>query len=123
MLAGEVATVTDVKQLLERAAAASTSEDGIIAIVDRGGRILGVRVEQAVFTQYINLYGNAGAPTHNYWEKLSFAIDGAVAKARTAAAFANNQAPLTSRTIRSLSQSTILEREVDSDPNFRSPAF
>src|ERR1700730_9606731 len=34
----------EVQVLLERAAAASASNDGIIAIVDRGGHILGVRV-------------------------------------------------------------------------------
>lgn len=132
MLAADTLTATEVRGLLTRASAASSSNDGIIAVVDRRGAILGVRVEQGVFDQYIARYGNHGAPTHAYWEKLSFAIDGAVAKARTAASFASGDAvnalsaggaPLTSRTIRSLSQSTILEREVDSDPNFRSPAF
>jgi uncharacterized protein GlcG (DUF336 family) len=132
MLAADTLSMNEVKGLLRRASAASSSNDGIIAIVDRGGAILGVRVEQGVFDQYIAMYGNNGAPTHTYWEKLTFAIDGAVAKARTAASFASGDAvnnldaggaPLTSRTIRSLSQSTILEREVDSDPNFRSPAF
>ena len=70
-------------------------EDAIIAIVDRGGRILGVRMEQGVLDNIPDMLTRV------------FAIDGAVAKARTAAFFANNQAPLTSRTIRSLSQSTI----------------
>ena len=37
--------------------------------------------------------------------KLVFAIDGAVAKARTGAFFGNNQAPLTSRTVQFISQS------------------
>lgn len=129
MAAGNVIFPGEVRGLLRRAAAASSSEDAIIAIVDRGGNILGVRVEQGVFDQYVSLYGLA---TPQYFEKLAFAIDGAVAKARTAANFANGDsssalgaglAPLTSRTIRSLSQSTILERQVDSDPNFRSPAF
>jgi uncharacterized protein GlcG (DUF336 family) len=132
MLAADTLTATEVRGLLTRASAASSSNDGIIAVVDRRGAILGVRVEQGVFDQYLARYGNHGAPTHAYWEKLAFAIDGAVAKARTAASFASGDAvnalsaggaPLTSRTIRSLSQSTILEREVDSDPNFRSPAF
>jgi uncharacterized protein GlcG (DUF336 family) len=126
---GNTITHDDVERLLQRAAGISSSNDAIIAIVDRGGNILGVRVEQGVFDQYVALYGLA---TPQYFEKLAFAIDGAVAKARTAANFASGDSssaygsgigPLTSRTIRSLSQSTILEREVDSDPNFRSPAF
>jgi uncharacterized protein GlcG (DUF336 family) len=129
MASGNTITAAEVPQLLARASAASPSNDGIIAIVDRGGNILGVRVEQGVFDQYVSLYGLA---TPQYFEKLAFAIDGAVAKARTAANFANGDsssalgsglAPLTSRTIRSLSQSTITERQVDSDPNFRSAAF
>ncbi|HEX5272338.1 MAG TPA: hypothetical protein VFW33_17695, partial [Gemmataceae bacterium] len=46
-----------------------------------------------------------------------FAIDGAVSLARTGAFFSSNQAPITSRTVRFLSQSTITQREVESDPN------
>src|SRR5256885_1113227 len=90
-------TKAEVDNLLARAAGATTSEDAVIAVVDRGGNILGVRMEQGVL--------------NNIPDPLTqvFAIDGAVAKARTAAFFANNQAPLTSRTIRSLSQSTITE--------------
>jgi hypothetical protein len=38
----------EVKQLLDRASAATASDDAIIAVVDRGGRILGVRVEGGV---------------------------------------------------------------------------
>ncbi len=101
-----VITEVDVECLLERASRASPSSDAIIAIVDRSGRILGVRVEQGVLDNYA---GRDAA--------LRFAIDGAVAKARTAAFFSNNQAPLTSRTIRFISQSTITQREVESSPN------
>jgi len=54
-------------------------------------------------------------------EKLVFAIDGAVAEARTGAFFGNNQAPLTSRTIAFISQSTITQREVESDPSILDP--
>jgi uncharacterized protein GlcG (DUF336 family) len=104
-------TEEDVKAFLKRGAAASASEDAIIAIVDRGGRILGVRAEQKVLDQFA---GNA--------EGLVFAIDGAVAKARTAAFFSNNEAPLTSRTIRFISQSTVTQREVQSNPNDPDPA-
>src|SRR5262245_13702197 len=101
---------TDVQQLLARAAAATASNDAIIAIVDRNGRILGVHVEGGVDP---GLLANAAS--------LTFAIDGAVAKARTGAFFGNNQAPLTSRTIQFISQSTITEREVNSSPDVLDP--
>jgi uncharacterized protein GlcG (DUF336 family) len=104
MTAGEVGTI------LDRAAAASASSDAIIAITDRNGRILGVRVESGVDPAI------TGDP-----EKLVFAIDGAVSLARTGAFFASNQAPLTSRTIQFISQSTITQREVDSDPSITDP--
>jgi len=100
-------TESDVKGLLDRASSASsTSVDVIVAIVDRGGAILGVRVGTNI---------NMDEPT------LVFAIDGAVAKARTAAFFANEGAPLTSRTIRMISQSTISQREVEANPNITDP--
>ena len=105
-----VLSTSDVNQLLERAAAASASNDAIIAIVDRDGNILGVRVESGVAPA---ITGNDGI--------LVFAIDGAVAEARTGAFFANDQAPLTSRTIQFISQSTITQREVDSNPNIPDP--
>lgn len=102
-------TSAEADNLLSRAAGATSSQDAIIAIVDRGGNILGVRVEQGVLN---NIHDEA---------TLVFAIDGAVAKARTAAFFANDQAPLTSRTIRSLSQTTIAQREVQSNPTIPNP--
>ncbi len=105
----------EVEQLLARASAATPSRDAIIAIVDRGGDILGVRVEDGVA-----LTGDT----------LVFAIDGAIAKARTAAFFSNGDptnvdpfsphgtlGPLTSRLVRFVSQSTVTEREVESNPN------
>ncbi len=100
----------EVQQLLDRASAASPSKDAIIAIVDNGGRILGVRIEENVSSEILN------DPV-----KLTFAVDGAVAKARTGAFFANNTAPLTSRTVQNLSESTILQREVESNPNVTDP--
>ena len=103
-------TKAEVENLLARAAGATSTQDAIIAIVDRGGRILGVRMEQGVLTNIPDMATRV------------FAIDGAVAKARTAAFFANDQAPLTSRTIRSLSQTTITEREVESNPTVPVPA-
>ncbi|MGY8796322.1 MAG: dockerin type I domain-containing protein, partial [Woeseiales bacterium] len=100
-------TESDVNALLDRASIASnSSSDAIVAIVDRGGAILGVRVGTNI---------NMDEPT------LVFAIDGAVAKARTAAFFANEGAPLTSRTIRMISQSTITQREVEANPNVTNP--
>ncbi len=100
----------EVDALLKRASAASASRDAIIAVVDRNGRILGVRVEGGVDPA---LTGDPG--------RLVFAVDGAVAKARTGAFFANDQAPLTSRTVQFISQSTITEREVNSNPNVADP--
>ncbi len=102
----ETITAVEVDTLLRRAAAASASSDAIIAIVDRNGRILGVRVESGVATEITSNVNN-----------LVFAIDGAVSKARTGAFFGNNQAPLTSRTVQFISQSTLTEREINSNPN------
>ncbi len=102
-----VITQSDVNQLLQRPAAASSRNDAIIAVVDRGVNILGVRVESGVPISDINT--------------LVFAIDGAVSLARTGAFFSNNTAPLTSRTIRFISQSTITQREVQSDPTSTDP--
>lgn len=102
----ETITAAEVDTLLRRATAASASSDAIIAIVDRNGRILGVRVESGVATEITSNVNN-----------LVFAIDGAVSKARTGAFFGNNQAPLTSRTVQFISQSTITEREINSNPN------
>lgn len=129
---------TEVETLLARAAAASKSEDAIIAVVDRGGQILGVRVEQGVLDA-IDAVVNGGNgnsmidPGSAEEETLVYAIDGAVAKARTAAYFANGTTesrptpespaggptagPLTSRTVRFISQSTVTQREVQSNPN------
>ncbi len=103
-------TSTEVDTLLKRAAAASASTDAIIAIVDRNGRILGVRVESGVDPA---ITGNVNT--------FVFAVDGAVALARTGAFFGNNQAPLTSRTIQDISQSTITQREVESNPSITDP--
>ena len=98
-------TATEVQTLLSRAAVALPEDDAIIAVVDRTGTILGVRVEQGVLNTISD-------PT-----TLAFAIDGAVSKARTAAFFSNDSAAITSRTIEGLSQTTILQREVEANPN------
>lgn len=112
----------EVQTLLRRAAAITPSQDAIVAVVDRGGHILGVRTEQGV----LNTIPDSAT--------LAFAIDGAVAEARTAAFFSNGDptnidsyspqgtlGPLTSRTVRFISQSTITQREVESNPNIPDP--
>jgi uncharacterized protein GlcG (DUF336 family) len=99
-----------VNTLLERAAAATASDNGIVAVVDRNGTILGVRVE-----------GNVSPAVTGNPTTLTFSIDGAVALARAGAFFANDTAPLTSRTVGFISQSTITQREVDSNPDLTNP--
>jgi uncharacterized protein GlcG (DUF336 family) len=107
---GPVITTDDVGKLLDRASAATPRKDAIIAVVDREGNILGVRVED-------------GVPiAKNDTATMVFAIDGAVSLARTAAFFSSDQAPLTSRTVRFISQSTVTQREVESNPNIPDPA-
>lgn len=102
----------EVETLLRRASQASASRDAIIAVVDRSGRILGVRLEADV-----------SATLKSDPARLAFAVDGAVAKARTAAFFSSNQGPLTSRTIRFISQSTVTQREVESSPGNADPRY
>lgn len=134
----------EVTKLLDRASLATGTNDAIIAVVDRGGHILGVRVEQDVLDALDAVVnggnGNGMIDAGVEEETLVYAIDGAVAKARTAAFFANGTtdantnpetgaagggditlAPLTSRTIRNISQSTITQREVQSNPNITDP--
>lgn len=101
----------DVTTLLKRASMATQDENAIIAIVDRAGNILGVRVEQGVLN------------TIKDPEVLAFAIDGAIAKARTAAFFSNDSTAVASRTIQTLSQTTILQREVEANPNSNDPTL
>jgi uncharacterized protein GlcG (DUF336 family) len=75
-----------------KAAAASVSEPMVIAVVDRSGNILAI-------------YHKANAPTTgigNFGVVVS-ADELAVGLARTAAFFTNNQAPLSSRTVRFIS--------------------
>ena len=109
-LAPPVLTAAEVQQDLMTASHATKSNDAIIAIVDRNGTILGVFKEAGVAPQIAN------DP-----EKLAFAVDGAVAEARTAAFFANDTAPLTSRTVGDLSLTTVTQREVNSDPSITDP--
>ena len=103
-------TPQDVNTILQRAAAADSNDSAIVAVVDRGGNLLGLRVEAGVSPQITSNTAN-----------LVFAIDGAISLARTGAFFANNTAPLTSRTIQDISQSTITQREVNSSPDIPDP--
>ncbi len=109
-------SAAEVDLLLNRATQVTARNDAIIAIVDRNGRILGVHVEAGVFAAIPDM------------ATLVFAIDGAIAKARTAAFFSNDEAALTSRTVRFISQTTITQREVEANPNstddtIRGPGF
>ena len=103
-------TPADVNQLLQRATAADPFNNAIIAVVDRQGRVLGVRVESGVSPAI------TGNPSN-----LVFAVDGALAEARTGAMFASDQAPLTSRTIENLSQTTVTQRVAQSNPSITDP--
>ncbi len=89
----QVATLssTDVQAVVQ-ATASTVSDPLVIAVVDRAGRILAV-------------YNKASAPTTavgNFGAVLN-ANEVAVGLARTAAFFSNNEAPLSSRTVRFIS--------------------
>ena len=84
-------TSTDVQAVVQ-ASASSVSDPLVIAVVDRAGNILAV-------------YRKAGAPAtsvSNFGQVVD-ANNLAVSLARTAAFFSNNQAPLSSRTVRFIS--------------------
>jgi len=84
-------TAADVQQVVENAAQ-SLNVPMVIAVADRAGNILAV-------------FKNAGAPvtsTGNFGAAAD-SKELAVALARTAALFSNNQAPLSSRTVRFIS--------------------
>jgi uncharacterized protein GlcG (DUF336 family) len=103
-------TQQDVQTLLDRAARLTPGDNAIVTIVDRGGNLLGVRVE-----------GNVSTAITGNTEKLVYSVDGSLAEARTGAFFASNQGPLTSRTVQDIAQSTITQSEVQSDPNITDP--
>ena len=85
-------TVVEVSSLVQKAAEAADPNTMVIAVTDRAGRILAVwrKPSAPVMTM-----GNFGA--------LVDANELAVSLARTAAFFSNNQAPLSSRTVRFIS--------------------
>lgn len=82
---------TDVQQIVQ-AAVNSVNADMVVAVVDRAGFVLGVFRTQ-----------NAPAMAIGNFGQMQNANDLAVALARTGAFFSNNQAPLSSRTVRFIS--------------------
>src|ERR1051325_6682102 len=82
---------SDVQNIVQ-AAVNSVSADMVVAVVDRAGFVLGVFRTQ-----------NAPATATGNFGQTQDANDLAVALARTGAFFSNNQAPLSSRTVRFIS--------------------
>src|SRR5450432_1322251 len=85
-------TASEVDIIVRAAAAATSPPTAVIAVVDRAGNVLA-------------LYRKPDAPptvTGNFGQQVS-SNDVAVGLARTGAFFSNNQAPLTSRTVRFIS--------------------
>lgn len=87
-----VLTAADVDSVVQKAAASVNSEALVIAVTDRQGDILAVYRKPAAPA---NATANFGAQAD--------ANEVAIALARTASFFSNNQAPLSSRTVRFIS--------------------
>src|SRR5215831_9202228 len=87
-------SAADVANLVQAAATSVDSETIAIAVVDRGGAVLAV-YDKAGVTSGATDIGNFGIPVD--------VNDLAVALARTGAYFSNDQAPLSSRTVRFIS--------------------
>lgn len=85
-------THAEVTQIVKAAAAAASADTMVIAVVDRQGKVLGVFRKP-----------NAPSLVMGNFSIMEDANDVAVALARTGAFFSNNQAPLTSRTVRFIS--------------------
>jgi uncharacterized protein YceK len=85
-------SASDVQNIVQAAAEAADATTMVIAVVDRGGSVLAVYREPGAGA---NATGNFGASVN--------VNDLAVALARTAAYFSNDQAPLSSRTVRFIS--------------------
>ena len=87
-------SAAEVTSIVTSAAAAVSTDTLIVAVVDRQGKVLGV-------------FHKAGAPpgalSLGNFSSMENADDVAVQLARTGAFFSNNQAPLTSRTVRFIS--------------------
>lgn len=87
-----ILTAEDVRVLIARAVRAVNEPSLVVAITDRGGRILGLFRTPAAPRE---VKGNFG--------QMVKADDWAIALARTGAFFSNDQAPLSSRTVRFIS--------------------
>src|SRR3984957_11308017 len=85
-------TQADVQMLVQAAATAAQSDSTVIAVVDRLGRILAVYKEPSA----------PATPPGNFGVVIP-SDDLAVSLARTGAFFSNDQAPLSSRTVRFIS--------------------
>jgi len=85
-------TQAEVTQIVTAAAVAASADTMVVAVVDRQGKVLGV------FRK-----AHAPATALGNFSSMEDANDVAVALARTGAFFSNNQAPLTSRTVRFIS--------------------
>ena len=84
--------ISDVQNIVQAAAQAADSATMVIAVADRGGNVL------AVFRK-----SGAGATATGNFSATENVNDLAVGLARTAAYFSNDQAPLSSRTVRFIS--------------------
>jgi uncharacterized protein GlcG (DUF336 family) len=89
---GAPLSAAEVQTLVEAAASAANDDRMVIAVVDRRGEVLAVYRKMSAGTTDI---GNYGATVD--------VNDLAVSLARTAAYFSNDQAPLSSRTVRFIS--------------------
>jgi uncharacterized protein GlcG (DUF336 family) len=85
-------SATDVQNIVQAAAVATDTNTMVIAVVDRGGNVLAVYRKP----------GAGATATGNFGATVDV-NDLAVALARTAAYFSNDQAPLSSRTVRFIS--------------------
>jgi uncharacterized protein GlcG (DUF336 family) len=85
-------STSDVQNIVQAAAQAADSTSMVIAVVDRGGSVLAVYRKPG-----------AGATAMGNFDASVNVNDLAVALARTAAYFSNDQAPLSSRTVRFIS--------------------
>jgi uncharacterized protein GlcG (DUF336 family) len=89
---GSFLTAEDVNRIIGTAARALAARTMVIAVTDRGGNVLGVFRKPEAPNSVV---GNFGRPVD--------ANDFAVSLARTGAYFSNDQAPLSSRTVRYIS--------------------
>jgi uncharacterized protein GlcG (DUF336 family) len=93
-VAFQALSAAEVTQIATAAAASVSTDTLVTAVVDRQGKVLGV---------FHKAGAPAGALSLGNFSAMENADDVAVQLARTGAFFSNNQAPLTSRTVRFIS--------------------